>query len=245
MAKYLHKYVSDGEVFYRESDSPARPGGNVNLTVQEWQGRASGDKVKTALQRVHQAFKEEKLEEKEKGEEKEKKAGIIMLADHIRKLAQPVMEAPAKEAPAKETEPEQGRWLHMFFDDKTGQVIATLSTRRKMSLKEIPATLTSTERGSKVIGGMANIVKKRLVGIAEDLGIDVGALKQMWHGTDKQTGTNVLILSVGSPKTEAMRGKEIGKPTFLKQTDLSRIMKIEQKTAAEAVRDLASLIEEE
>lgn len=251
MATYLHKYISNNDVFYRESDNPARPGGSINLTVKEWQGRAAGDKVKTALERIHSAFKEEKIPEGEPEEPKEKKkkdeekeAGILSLADHIRRLAAPVMEAPAKETEDKKEEP-AGRWLHMFHDDSTGQVIAAISPKKKMTIKEIPATLSSGERGAKVVGGMATIVKNKLSGIAEKMGIDVDALKQMWHGMDKQTGTHVLILSATSPKTERMRGKEIGKPTFLKPVDLARIMKVEEKTAAGAVRDLASLIEGE
>lgn len=100
---YLHKYESDGSIFYLVG-SAAKPAGSINLTVKEWKGRATGQNVDTAVKMIHKAFKDgkeeaemqdaqaEKAEPEKKSEPKdkvEKAARWIPIAEHIRYLGRP------------------------------------------------------------------------------------------------------------------------------------------------------------
>lgn len=92
---YLHKYKIESDTFYRISSEVSKPSGTIMLSVANWKGRVPGSgKIKSSLQIIEKAFKEEpekpkepekKVPEESKPEEEKKKK--VALAERIREFA--------------------------------------------------------------------------------------------------------------------------------------------------------------
>jgi hypothetical protein len=87
--KYIHKYVSDGDAFYRVAEKPGRPGGSANIQSKEWMGAATGQKVQNALKFLNSLSfsREDKPEEEVMEEVKVEKKAVHTLADYMRSVA--------------------------------------------------------------------------------------------------------------------------------------------------------------
>lgn len=93
---YVHKYTTDGDIFYRVSAKSAKPGRSVSLMVENWRGNATGSVIENALKILSEAKftretpekvpKEPSKKEPEETEEKkkDKKASIF---DYLKSIA--------------------------------------------------------------------------------------------------------------------------------------------------------------
>lgn len=81
---YLHKYVSDGDTFYRVSGKSAKPGGAITLGPEEWKGYSTGAPIDNALKIISGSKFSREPVEKPKEKETNKKSCI---SERVRYLA--------------------------------------------------------------------------------------------------------------------------------------------------------------
>ena len=61
---FVHKYIADGDTFYRVAESQSRPAGTVSLSTSDWKGKVTKTgKIQSAISIIEKAFHEEKPEE--------------------------------------------------------------------------------------------------------------------------------------------------------------------------------------
>ena len=95
---YIHKYVADGDIFYRLAKDSSKPSGSVILSVNDWRARVSTGtgQIPQALSAITAAFamrEKEPKEEPENGPEEEEEtqaaatASFIPVAERIRYLS--------------------------------------------------------------------------------------------------------------------------------------------------------------
>jgi len=112
----VHKYGSNQGTLFVLSGDTTKPFKGSSLSQVNWLGWAEpGGKNITEMSGLKFTKDVEEKEEKPEKEEKtEKKAGILSVADYVRKLAAPV-EAPAKEEPATVEKGKEG--AKAIFED--------------------------------------------------------------------------------------------------------------------------------
>jgi len=85
---YVHKYIADGDTFYRISKGSGKPAKTVTLTIGDWEGKVSERSGNAGrglefLKDAPWSVKEEEVKE-EKSEKKEtKKASLSSLIRNI------------------------------------------------------------------------------------------------------------------------------------------------------------------
>ena len=114
---YIHKYVADGDIFYRLAKDSSKPSGSVILSVNDWKARVSTGtgQIPQALSAITSAFamREKQPQEEEPPKEptddtqetQETQASLVPIAEHVRYLS--TMYKPNKdEKKSEEKKPE-------------------------------------------------------------------------------------------------------------------------------------------